>query len=82
MQIGYDFKSDSTKNLMPGIRIPMVLDETKSKGDELSLFDMVFGGFNKILRIRAGGSTPVIDCARRGIITAIEKLEESNAYNI
>ncbi|MCD8014647.1 MAG: AAA family ATPase [Lachnospiraceae bacterium] len=37
MQIGCDPKSDSTKNLMRGVRIPTVLEQLKQKGEELTL---------------------------------------------
>ena len=81
MQIGCDPKSDSTKNLMNGQKIPTVLDQIKEKGsDAIELKDIVFRGFNDILCVEAGGPTPGIGCAGRGIITAFEKLEELGAY--
>lgn len=81
MQIGCDPKSDSTKNLMGGNKIPTVLDQIREKGSEqLELEDIVFRGYNGILCVEAGGPTPGIGCAGRGIITAFEKLEELGAY--
>lgn len=81
MQIGCDPKSDSTKNLMGGKKIPTVLDQIREKGnDQLELEDIVFHGYNDVLCVEAGGPTPGIGCAGRGIITAFEKLEELGAY--
>ena len=76
VQIGCDPKSDSTKNLMGGKGIPTVLEQIKAKGDDLKVEDIVFTGFGGVLCIEAGGPTPGVGCAGRGIITAFEKLEE------
>lgn len=81
MQIGCDPKADSVKNLMGGKKIPTVLDQMRN-GDEIGLEDIVFEGFNGILCVEAGGPTPGIGCAGRGIITAFEKLEELSAYQV
>lgn len=80
MQIGCDPKSDSTKNLMNGKIIPTVLEQLKLKGDSLVLEDIVFEGFGGVLCVEAGGPTPGIGCAGRGIISAFEKLAELNAF--
>ena len=72
MQIGCDPKADSTKNLMGGKRIPTVLEQLKEKGDNLSLGDIVFLGYNGVLCVESGGPTPGIGCAGRGIISAFE----------
>lgn len=80
MQIGCDPKSDSTKNLMGGRRIPTVLEQIRAKGERISLTDIVFEGYGGVLCVEAGGPTPGIGCAGRGIITAFEKLEALEAY--
>lgn len=80
MQIGCDPKADSTKNLMKGKFIPTVLDAMKEKGEDLKLKDIVFEGFNGVLCVEAGGPTPGVGCAGRGIIAAFEQLEELNAF--
>ncbi len=81
MQIGCDPKADSTKNLTEGEQIPTVLDQIRDKGVEnVCLEDIVFPGYGGILCVEAGGPTPGIGCAGRGIITAFEKLEELGAY--
>ena len=82
MQIGCDPKSDSVKNLMGGRKIPTVLDKLRESVSDVALEDIVFEGFGGVLCVEAGGPTPGIGCAGRGIITAFEKLEELDAYEI
>lgn len=82
MQIGCDPKADSTKNLVKGKRIPTVLDQLRSKGDDLVLEDIVFSGFKDVLCVESGGPTPGVGCAGRGIITAFEKLAELEAFEV
>lgn len=82
MQIGCDPKADSTKNLMKGRFIPTVLDVMNEKGDDLELSDIVFEGYNNVLCVEAGGPTPGVGCAGRGIIAAFEKLEELDAFEV
>ena len=82
MQIGCDPKADSTKNLLGGKKISTVLDAIKEKGNEIELSDIVIEGFEGALCVEAGGPTPGIGCAGRVIITAFEKLEELDAYDI
>lgn len=80
MQIGCDPKADSTKNLVGGKFIPTVLDVMNEKGDDIRLEDIVFRGYNGVLCVEAGGPTPGVGCAGRGIIAAFEKLEELDAF--
>ena len=80
MQVGCDPKADSTKTLMGGNFIPTVLNVLRDKGDDIDLEDIVFEGYNGVLCVEAGGPTPGIGCAGRGIITAFEKLEELEAF--
>ena len=79
MQIGCDPKADSTRNLTGGQGIKTVLDTLREKKDIL-LEDLVYPGFNGVLCVEAGGPTPGIGCAGRGIIAAFEKLEELAAF--
>lgn len=81
MQIGCDPKADSTRNLTKGEKIPTVLDILRDK-DKVELDDIVFEGDLGVLCVEAGGPVPGVGCAGRGIITAFEKLEELNAYEI
>lgn len=80
MQIGCDPKADSTINLTAGKSIPTVLDIMRGKPATVTLPDLVHIGFNGVLCVEAGGPTPGIGCAGRGIITAFDKLEELDAY--
>ena len=82
MQIGCDPKADSTKNLMGGNFIPTVLEVMNKKGDNITLEDIVFEGFNGVLCVEPGGPTPGVGCAGRGIIAAFEKLAELNAFEV
>lgn len=80
MQIGCDPKADSTKNLVSSERIPTVLNQIKNKGKSIALEDIVFPGYGNTFCVEAGGPTPGIGCAGRGIIAAFEELERLHAY--
>jgi nitrogenase iron protein NifH len=82
MQIGCDPKADSTKSLTRGQKAGTVLDALREKKDKVKLNDIVTVGFNGILCVEAGGPTPGIGCAGRGIIAAFEKLKELKADEI
>lgn len=81
MQIGCDPKADSTCNLTGGQKIPTVLDTLRVNGDA-ELEDIVVKSSTGVLCVESGGPIPGVGCAGRGIITAFEKLEELNAYEI
>ena len=80
MQIGCDPKSDSTRNLTGGVRIPTVLETMRDKED-VELEDIVFRSTTGVYCVESGGPIPGVGCAGRGIITAFEKLEELDAYD-
>lgn len=81
MQIGCDPKADSTSLLLGGEQYPSVLDVLREGTEELELEDIIHEGYNGVLCCEAGGPTPGIGCAGRGIITAFEKLEELEAFD-
>jgi nitrogenase iron protein NifH len=81
LQIGCDPKADSTGMLTGGRRIDTVLD-TLRRGGETKLDELVIPGYKGVLCVEAGGPTPGIGCAGRGIITAFDTLDELNAYEI
>ena len=80
IQIGCDPKADSTIQLRHGKEIPTVLEMFQQKKQNLKLEDMVTVGYAGVVCVEAGGPTPGLGCAGRGIITALEKLEETGAY--
>ena len=80
MQIGCDPKADSTSMLHGRGTIPTVLELVRTRKNDFSLEDMVTTGYNGVLCVEAGGPTPGLGCAGRGIIAALEKLEEKGAY--
>lgn len=81
MQIGCDPKADSTCNLHGGKRVPTVLDSLR-ENEDVELERIVTEGAEGVLCVEAGGPLPGIGCAGRGIITAFEKLDELNAYEV
>ena len=80
MQIGCDPKADSTINLHSGTELTTVLDLVRTKRNDFTLEDMVTIGYKGIVCVEAGGPTPGLGCAGRGIIAALEKLKEKGAY--
>jgi nitrogenase iron protein NifH len=82
MQIGCDPKADSTRFLCGGKTPTTVLDCIRNNADYIELEDIIRVGYSNVLCVEAGGPTPGIGCAGRGIITAFETLEELNAYEI
>lgn len=82
MQIGCDPKADSTSSLTHLERIPTVLELVREKGNSPALTDMVHIGCGGVACVEAGGPTPGLGCAGRGIIAALEKLEEQGAYSV
>ncbi len=81
MQIGCDPKADSTINLTGGKPVTPVMTCLKEQGKCSSLDQVVAEGFNGIFCVEAGGPTPGLGCAGRGIITAFNVLEELNAFD-
>ena len=82
MQIGCDPKADSTMQLRHGKAVPTVLELVNQRKNDFELEDMVRIGFGGVVCVEAGGPTPGMGCAGRGIITALEKLKEKGAYEI
>lgn len=86
MQIGCDPKADSTVNLTGGKQIETVLDVIRTKGKNCSLEDLVTkvelksAPSGAIYCVEAGGPTPGLGCAGRGIIAALETLTEKKAF--
>ena len=81
MQIGCDPKADSTSLLCPKEKITTVLDLVRS-GKPFTLQDMVKESSAGVLCVEAGGPIPGLGCAGRGIINALESLEQKGAYDV
>ena len=82
MQIGCDPKADSTVSLHGQGQVDTVLDLVRERKNDFELGDMVTEGYNGVICVEAGGPTPGLGCAGRGIIAALEKLAEKGAYDV
>ena len=82
MLIGCDPKADSTLSLRRGRPLATVLDLVRERRGDLALRDMVLEGSGGVLCVEAGGPTPGMGCAGRGIITALETLAEKGAFSV
>lgn len=82
MQIGCDPKADSTVLLRHNEPVRTVLDLIRERKNDFGLEDMVKTGFRGVLCVEAGGPSPGMGCAGRGIIAALEKLDEKGAYSV
>lgn len=80
MQIGCDPKADSTILLRGNEKLTTILDLVRTKQDQFTLDEMVRLGYKNIVCAEAGGPTPGLGCAGRGIIAALTKLAEKGAY--
>ena len=80
MQIGCDPKADSTTLLTHGAKMQTALGLMRERNNDFALSDMAKEGFGGVICVEAGGPTPGLGCAGRGIIAALEKLEEKGAY--
>ena len=82
MQIGCDPKADSTSNLLDGELVTSVMSYLNENEEPPELEDIVKQGFNGVYCVEAGGPTPGIGCAGRGIIATLNLLEELDAFEI
>ena len=82
MQVGCDPKADSTLYLHGGKRIPTMLDTLRRKRDSAVLDDLIVTGYRGIVCAEAGGPTPGLGCAGRGIAAAFEALDKRDAFDI
>ncbi|MDR2404870.1 MAG: nitrogenase iron protein [Deltaproteobacteria bacterium] len=79
MQFGCDPKADSTNTLRDGSYIPTILDLLRERG-RVDARDAIYKGYNGIYCVEAGGPSPGVGCAGRGIITAVQLLKQQNVY--
>jgi len=80
MQIGCDPKTDSTMNLLGGSPPVPVLRYLEKHGIPDNPEKILKVGFKGIICVEVGGPTPGFGCAGRGIITALELLDELGVY--
>lgn len=78
LQIGCDPKADSCASLMRGQKMETVLNVMQQVNRKIGLSDLVYESPSGVYCVEAGGPTPGIGCAGRGIISAFEKLDELN----
>ena len=82
LQVGCDPKADSTLYLHGGERIETMINVLRDKRSSATLSDLVQVGYAGILCAEAGGPTPGLGCAGRGIAATFEALEERDAFDI
>ena len=82
MIVGCDPKADSTRLILHAKAQATVMDLARERGtvEDLELQDVLLTGFRAIKCAESGGPEPGVGCAGRGVITAINFLEENGAY--
>ncbi|MGN1277727.1 MAG: nitrogenase iron protein [Floccifex sp.] len=81
MIVGCDPKADSTRLILGGLPKHTVLDIMREKEeDDITLDDFLYTGYANIQAVESGGPEPGVGCAGRGIVTAINLLEQLDAY--
>ncbi len=81
--VGCDPKADSTRLILNSKAQDTVLHLAAEMGsvEDLELADVLKTGFKDIKCVESGGPEPGVGCAGRGVITAINFLEENGAYD-
>lgn len=82
MIVGCDPKADSTRLILHAKAQETVMDKVRELGtvEDLELEDVLKVGFGGVKCVESGGPEPGVGCAGRGVITAINFLEEEGAY--
>ena len=80
LQIGCDPKADSTSNLLNGRVLTPVTNFMREHSQEPELEDIMVQGYGGVWCVEAGGPTPGMGCAGRGILTTFNLLEDLDAY--
>jgi nitrogenase iron protein NifH len=81
--VGCDPKADSTRLILNAKAQDTVLHLAAAQGsvEDLELDDVLKIGYKNIKCVESGGPEPGVGCAGRGVITAINFLEENGAYD-
>lgn len=78
---GCDPKADATRLILGGKMQVTVLDTLREYGESAVTLDRVCQtGFGAIRCVESGGPEPGVGCAGRGVITAINLMEELGGY--
>jgi len=80
--VGCDPKADSTRLILHSKAQTTVMDLARERGtvEDLELEDVLVEGYLGVRCSESGGPEPGVGCAGRGVITAINFLEENGAY--
>ncbi len=83
MIVGCDPKADSTRLILHSKAQTSVMQLAADAGsvEDLELEDVMNVGFGGVKCVESGGPEPGVGCAGRGVITAINFLEEEGAYD-
>jgi nitrogenase iron protein NifH len=83
MIVGCDPKADSTRLILHSKAQTTVMHLAAEAGsvEDLELDDVLSVGYGGIKCVESGGPEPGVGCAGRGVITAINFLEEEGAYD-
>ncbi|WP_413699017.1 nitrogenase iron protein [Psychromonas sp. KJ10-10] len=82
MIIGCDPKADSTRLILHSKMQNTIMEMVAEAGsvEDLELEDVLLTGYGDVKCVESGGPEPGVGCAGRGVITAINFLEEEGAY--
>jgi len=82
MIVGCDPKADSTRLILHAKAQNTVMDLVRELGtvEDLELEEVMKVGYGGVKCVESGGPEPGVGCAGRGVITAINFLEENGAY--
>jgi nitrogenase iron protein NifH len=80
--VGCDPKADSTRLILHAKAQNSILSLAAEKGtiEDIELEEVMKYGYQKIRCVESGGPEPGVGCAGRGVITALNFLEENGAY--
>lgn len=83
MIVGCDPKADSTRLILHAKAQNSIMEMASQAGtvEDLELEDVLKVGYRDIKCVESGGPEPGVGCAGRGVITAINFLEEEGAYD-
>ncbi|MGC2424629.1 MAG: nitrogenase iron protein [Nitrospirota bacterium] len=82
MIIGCDPKADSTRLMLHAKAQTTVMDLARDRGsvEDVEVEEVLKLGYRGVRCVESGGPEPGVGCAGRGVITAINFLEENGAY--